>query len=369
MEEGELVFRVPSVMQFIDEHGIVAKPDRVPTFARECDEVRALYRLMVLTRLFDKKAVALQRTGKLGTFASSYGEEAVGTGIGFAMAPDDVLTAHYRVQAAYFHRGVRMEEMFLYWGGSEEGNCFKDDEHDLPFSVPIGTHMSHGAGIAFAMKYREERRAVVAVCGDGATSKPDFGDALNFAAVHKLPVVFVVVNNEWAISVPRKAQTVAETLGQKGLAYGIPSICRVDGNDVIAVRHIVETALADARNGAGPVLIEALTYRLGDHTTADDARRYRSEEEVAQALKREPIARLRTAMERHYWWNQAREQQLVQEISLLVEESVALYFEKAAHAAEAPEEMITHLYKNIPQALVCQRDELAARKGEYSHGQ
>ena len=200
-----------------------------------------------------------------------------------------------------------MEEILLYWGGDERGNLSSGPAHDFPFCVPVGSQAPHAAGVAYAFKLRKEPRVAVCLLGDGATSKGDVYEAMNFAGVHKLPVVFVINNNQWAISVPLKMQTACATLAQKAIAAGFPGE-QVDGNDVIAVRQAVEEAIAGARAGRGPRLIEAITYRLGDHTTADDASRYRPAEEVQARWKEEPIARLRTYLVGQKAWGKAEEE-------------------------------------------------------------
>ncbi|MGN8548734.1 thiamine pyrophosphate-dependent enzyme [Bradyrhizobium sp. 13971] len=244
-------------------------------------------------RLFDRKAVALQRTGRLGTYAISLGQEAVSVGIASAMREDDVLLPSYRDNGALLWRGVKLEEILLFWGGDERGNDFSGPRHDFPFCVPVGSQAPHAAGVAYALKLRKEPRVAVCMFGDGATSKGDVYEAMNFAGVHKLPLVFVATNNQWAISVPLRLQTGSETLAQKAIGAGFSGE-QVDGSDVVAMRAAAEEAIAAARDGKGPHFIEAVTYRLGDHTTSDDALRYRSAEEVQAHWKEEPIARLRS---------------------------------------------------------------------------
>jgi len=266
--------RLPTIpcTRFLDPDGRAVAP--LPPFARQADALIQLYRDMVLTRAFDAKAVALQRTGRLGTYASSLGQEAVGAGVGRAMRAEDVFLPSFREPAAMFARGVRMTEVLLYWGGDERGSDFRGPREDFPICVPVGTHAPHAAGVALALRLRGEKRAALCAMGDGATSKGDVYEAMNLAGVWRLPLVFVVNNNEWAISVPRARQTAAATLAQKAVAAGFAGE-QVDGNDAIAVRYVVETALARARDKREPALIEALSYRLSDHTTVDDARRYR----------------------------------------------------------------------------------------------
>ena len=318
-----------------------------------------IYRLMVLTRTFDAKAIALQRTGQLGTYASSLGQEAIGTGVGTAMRGEDVLTPTYREQAAQFARGVAMSELLIYWGGDERGSDFQGPREDFPICVPIGTQCCHAVGAAYAFKYRKQPRAVVCMLGDGATSRGDFYESMNVAGVWKLPVVFVVNNNQYAISVPRANQSAAETLAQKSLAAGFEGL-QVDGNDVFAVRWAAEHALAKARAGEGPTLIEALTYRMHDHTTADSAARYRSDEEVEAMRKRDPLTRTRAYLESNGLWSDDDEQRLQEECAQEVDKAVETY---QALPPAGPEAMFDWLYATLPSQLVAQRDEaIAAEK-------
>ncbi|MDN5848153.1 MAG: thiamine pyrophosphate-dependent enzyme, partial [Nitrococcus sp.] len=258
---------------YLDHELQVTAP--LPEFARDPANLIAAYRAMTNARAFDRKAINLQRTGQLGTFASCLGEEAIAVAVGLAMRPEDVLLPMYRHHGAYLSRGVRIEELLAYWGGDERGMDFESVREDFPIAVPIATHAPHAVGVAYAFKYRREPRVAVCLLGDGATSKGDFYEAMNAAGTWDLPVVFVVCNNLWAISVPRKLQSRAQTLAQKAIAAGFDGE-QVDGNDYIALRDRMDRALQRARSGEGPSLIEALTYRMGDHTTADDARRYRS---------------------------------------------------------------------------------------------
>jgi pyruvate dehydrogenase E1 component alpha subunit len=221
--------------------------------------------------------------------------------------------------------------------------------------VPIATHAPHAVGVALAFKHRGERRAVVCALGDGATSKGDFYEALNGAGVWQLPLVFVINNNEWAISVPRYRQSNSETLAQKAIAAGVPGE-QVDGNDAIAVRHALGNALEKARDGGGPHVIEALTYRLGDHTTADDARRYRSAEEVQRWQAQDPIERLRRLLTDRAAWSDADDEALRAECATEVERAVTEYL---ATPARDPATIFDHLFATLPAPLAAQRDEVA----------
>ncbi len=327
---------------------------QLPAFASDTRLLVALYRAMVLVRAFDLKAVALQRTGRLGTYAASLGQEAVSVGVASAMREEDVLLPSYRDNAALIWRGVKLEEILLFWGGDERGNHFSGPVQDFPFCIPVGSQAPQAAGVAYAFKLRKEPRVAVCLFGDGATSKGDVWEAMNFAGVHKLPVVFVVTNNQWAISVPLRLQTASETLAQKAIAAGFIGE-QVDGNDIVAMHAAAEAAIGAARNGQGPRFIEAVTYRLGDHTTADDAARYRQPEEVQARWKEEPIARLRSFLASRNAWSKTEEEQLAAECQQRIDAAVERYL---AVKPRAPETMFDHLYAKLPKAYASQRREL-----------
>src|SRR6478736_1712550 len=338
---------------YLAPDGTVLRP--LPSFAADADVLISLYRGMVLTRAFDLKAVSLQRTGRLGTYAVSLGQEGVSVGVASAMRAEDVLLPSYRDNGTLLWRGTKMEEILLFWGGDERGNLSSGPAHDFPFCIPVGSQAPHAAGVAYAFKLRKEPRVAVCLFGDGATSKGDVFEAMNFAGVWKLPVVFVVNNNQWAISVPLSRQTAAQTLAQKAIAAGFSGE-QVDGNDAIAVRASVDAAISAARASKGPHLIEAVTYRLGDHTTADDASRYRSADEVQAHWKEEPIARLRAYLVGQKMWGKADEERLATECHERVEAAVERYL---ATAPRRPETMFDHLYADLPEVYTAQRRELA----------
>ena len=338
---------------YLAPDGSVLRP--LPAFASDIATLLALYRGMVLTRAFDLKAVSLQRTGRLGTYAVSLGQEAVSVGTASAMREEDVLLPSYRDNGTLLWRGTKMEEILLFWGGDERGNLSSGPAHDFPYCIPVGSQAPHAAGVAYAFKFRKEPRVAVCLFGDGATSKGDVWEAMNFAGVHKLPVVFVANNNQWAISVPLKLQTASETLAQKAIASGFAGE-QVDGNDVIAMRAAAEEAIAQARAGGGPRLIEAMTYRLSDHTTADDAARYRPPEEVQARWKEEPIARLRTYLVSQKLWGKAQEEELAAECQKQIEAAIERYL---ASSPRAPETMFDHLYAELPRSYAGQRAELS----------
>jgi pyruvate dehydrogenase E1 component alpha subunit len=337
-------------LQYLDAEGALAHSD-LPEFAQDMAQLVDLYKRMTFLRVFDSKAIALQRTGKLGTYASCLGMEAAHVAIGSAMAEDDVFAPMYREYGAQFYRGVKPREVLLYWGGDERGNDFSGPAHDFAWSVPIATQALHAAGAALAFKIRKEPRVAVTVVGDGGTSKGDFYGAINVAGAMTLPLVVVIVNNQYAISIPRTAQTSAKTLAQKGIAAGIESL-QVDGNDVIAMRAALDHAIKRARHGHGATLIEAVTYRLSDHTTADDARRYRADAEVKDAWTREPLKRLKAYLIAQKAWSEKDEEAWKADCAGNVDVEVNAYLETRSQPLEA---IFDYTYADLPADLVAQK--------------
>ena len=344
-------FKVES-LQYLDKDAKLTQ--ELPAFAT-VDELVRLYRLMCLTRALDTKAINLQRTGRMGTYPAATGQEAVGIGMGSALHASDIVCPYYRDQACFLARGIKAEEILAYWGGDERGSDFSAEQckHDLPICVPIAGQCLHAAGIAYALKYRQQKSAVMTICGEGGTSKGDFYEAMNLAGDWQLPCVFVVNNNQWAISVARSLQTGCETIAQKAIAAGFEGI-QVDGNDVIAVRQACDYALDKARQGNGPTLIEAVTYRLCDHTTADDASRYVPKEELEKAWQEEPIVRLRTYLHDNGHWDKDKETALQKTCSEEVEAAVKAYEAMPAQSVEA---VFDYLYADLPLAYLDQLEE------------
>lgn len=336
---------------------------QMPEFAQDPAHLVKLYSLMVLIRVFDTKAIALQRTGKLGTYPSTRGQEAVFVGMGDALAKDDIFVPYYRDIGTLLQRGVKLSEILLYWGGDERGNCFSGDKVDFPYSVPVGSQPLHAAGIAVAFKVRKQKRAVLVTCGDGATSQGDFYEAINVAGVWKLPVVFVICNNQWAISVPRSAQTAATTLAQKAIAAGFTGE-QVDGGDVIAVRERVAAALQNARENNEPTLLEIVCYRQSDHTTADDASRYEAKGVRETEWEKEPVARMRRYLENQNLWVEAQEIALQEDCIKQVDAAVTEYLNTPP---QAPESIFDYLYAELPAIYADQREEVT-HKEVIPHG-
>lgn len=351
-DDGQALAPKIPYTRLIDPQGKAQGP--LPGFADDPEALKGLYRAMVRARTFDQKAIALQRTGRLGTYPSALGQEAIGVAVAAAMRSEDVLLPSFREHAAQLQRGVSMTELLLFWGGDERGSDFAGPREDFPVCIPVGTHAPHATGVALAFKLRTEARVAVCVLGDGATSRGDVYEAMNLAGVWRLPLVFVVSNNEWAISVPRSRQSAAETLAQKAIAAGFAGE-QVDGNDVVALRARMEAALEQARQGGGPHLIEALSYRLSDHTTVDDSSRYRSDAEVSARWKEEPIARLRTYLSESGQWSKAEEEALIAACDQDVESAVEAYL---ATPPQPPESLFNHLYAALPDDVAEQRRQL-----------
>lgn len=338
----------------LDPKGEIVGP--LPDFAEDPANLIGLYRALVRTRAFDAKAIALQRTGRLGTYASSIGQEAVSVGVASAMWPEDVLLPSFREHGGQLLRGVTPLELFLYWGGDERGSAFAAPRQDFPISVPVGSHAPHAVGVALAFKLRHEQRVAVSIFGDGATSKGDVAEALNIAGGWRLPVVFVISNNQWAISVPRSLQSAAATLAQKAIAAGFVGE-QVDGNDVIAVRAVTCAAIERARAGKGPTLVEAVTYRLGDHTTADDASRYRNDTDVTPHWQEEPLLRLRRYLTDAGYWSRTDEDHLLRETAAEIDTATAAYLETPP---QEPSAMFNYTFAELPAELTRQREVLLA---------
>lgn len=339
-------------LQYLGPDGTLVRDD-LPEFALDRRNLVELFKQMLLVRSFDTKAVALQRTGKLGTYASCLGHEATHIGIGSSMQYDDVFAPSYREYGAQFMRGVKPRDVLMYWGGDERGNDFSGPPHDYSWCVPIGTQCLHAAGAALAFKLRGEPRVAVACVGDGGSSKTDTYAAINSAGAFTLPFVQCIINNGWAISVPRKAQTGAKTLAQKGIAGGLECV-QVDGNDIIAVRAAMDFALKRARNGHGGSVLEFVTYRLSDHTTADDARRYRDDAEVKAGWEREPHLRLRKFLTDEGVWDEQQETDWKEECNRLSDIEVNAYLETKSQPVEA---MFDYMYAELPHDLAAQRAE------------
>ena len=320
-------------VRILDDQGAVVG-DREITMSAE-ERVR-LYRAMVLARAVDDRMLKLQRQGRIGTFPLCSGEEAAACSPTLAMRDKDWWVGSFRELGARLMRGEPISQQLTYFGGFEEGNAFEGGERTLPQTIIIASQTLHAVGIAYAMRLKGEKdTAVVCFFGDGATSEGDFHEALNFAAVWQVPVVFVCLNNQWAISLPRSKQTRSRTIAQKAVAYEMPGV-QVDGNDPLAMYEVTKEALARARAGEGPTLIEAVTYRQKMHTTADDPTRYRTDEEVESWLKRDPIPRMRKYLTDLGEWNDDLQAELDAEVAATIDAEVKKYEGRGAPKPDAP---------------------------------
>lgn len=290
-------------LQIINEKG-EADESLLPPFSNE--DFKRIFETMILARTFNQRALSLQREGRIGTYASILGQEASQIGSSMAFAKEDWLFPSFRESGVFVERGYPMWMLYRYWAGDERGMKIPEDFNLFPMSVPVGTQSPHAAGAAWAMKLKGDKKAAGVYFGDGGSSKGDFHEALNFSGVFKTPCVFICQNNQWAISVPRANQTASKTIAQKAFGYGFEGI-QVDGNDIMAVYKAAKDAVDKAKRGEGPTLIECFTYRLDDHTTSDDASRYRSAEEVEEWRKKEPLLRLRAFMEKKGIWTKEYE--------------------------------------------------------------
>jgi pyruvate dehydrogenase E1 component alpha subunit len=319
------------------------------------DDLRRLYRTFLLARRFDERMLRLQRQGRIGTFGPIKGHEAAVLGSVYALRPADWMVPYYREWPAWMWRGWPLDNLILYYAGYAEGMRIPDGLHDLPLCIPIASQIPHAVGVAYAARYKGEDSVTLVYLGDGATSHGDCQEAMNFAGVFQAPVVFFVLNNQWAISVPRSRQTRARTLAQKAVAYGFPGV-QVDGNDLLACYVATAEAVERARQGRGPTLVEAITYRLSMHTTADDPTKYRSEDEVKVWEAKEPLPRFRRYLQQKGLVDERIEAALEAEVDAQIREAV-----ERAEARMKPDllEAFEHVYAARPPEIEAQRQALA----------
>ncbi|MDD5417327.1 MAG: pyruvate dehydrogenase (acetyl-transferring) E1 component subunit alpha [Candidatus Nanoarchaeia archaeon] len=329
------------IFQIIDERGECHADHNLSK-----NKLREMFWWMIYSRRASEKALKMQRQGKIGTFLPLDGQEASQVGSAMAINKEDWIFPTYREMGAQIVRSVPLVNILLYYAGDIRGNLIPKNVNNLPFYIPVGTQIPHATGTAWAMKIQKKRSVVLCYLGDGATSKGDFHEGLNFAGVMKSPVIFFCQNNGWAISVPREKQTASRTIAQKAFAYGMEGLI-VDGNDVIAVYLAVQHARKRAMEGV-PTLIEALTYRMKMHSTADDPKRYEDNKNLKIWEKKDPIKRMRLYLKKEKIWTRGWEKTLEKKADRLIEDAV----KKMGKVSQlTPEDMFNSIYSKMTPKL------------------
>lgn len=335
----------------MDKDGKLTKKEDLPDF--KDDELLYLYKTMLYTRIIDEKAVSYQRQGRMLTYPANTGQEATQVASAYAMGKDDFLVPAFRELGAWLVRGVPLKNIYLYWYGNEWGSHMPEGVKVLPVSIPIASQFAHAVGIGMASNIKGENNVSLAYVGDGGTSHGDFHEALNFASVFNAPVVFIIQNNQFAISFPRKKQTMSQTLAEKAIAYGMEGI-QVDGNDVFAIYNATKKAIDKARAGGGPTLIEAYTYRLGAHTTSDDPSKYRRDEEVELWKEKDPLLRF----EKYLTKKGLMDEEWLRESRQELEKNVVETFESIEDKSDTEvEDIFKYHYETMPLQLQEQMDD------------
>lgn len=339
------------ILEILDYKGEIVNKKLEPNLDSEL--LLKMYKTMLLGRVADTKALQYQRQGRMLTYAPIKGQEAAQVGVISALEKEDWMVPAFREMAGMLYKGAPLKQLFLYWYGNEEGNHFDEDLRILPISVPIASQINHAAGLAYARKILGKKEVVVAYVGDGGTSHGEFHEGVNFGAVLDVPMIVIIQNNQWAISTPREVQTKAKTLAQKAISYGINGI-QVDGNDPLAMYVATQEAKKNALSGKGPTIIEALTYRLGPHTTSDDPSIYRSKEEVSYWEERDPISRFKTYLINKELWTEKEDESLQKEYN----DYVNKIFKEVENTGLVPlDDVFIHNYATMHKDLKDQLDD------------
>ena len=310
-------------------------------------------RWMHLGRMLDERATVLQRQGRWGVFSPGIGQEATTVGSTMPLDPArDWLVPQYRETIAYARHGWTLENIAAAYMGKLDGGRVPDGANVLPLQVALAAHLQHATGLAWGLKLQKKDAVVMAHVGEGGSSEGDFHEALNLAGVVKAPVVFVIVNNNWAISTPRKLQSAVPSFAARAEGYGFPGV-EVDGNDVLAVYEVAVEAVERARAGEGPTLIECVTYRMSFHNTTDNPRLYQDMAEWEEAAKRDPIKRVEAYLASLGLWDEKRAAEMRQSVGSEIDAAV----EKATSLPPAkPEQLFEHIYERVPERVLRQRD-------------
>ena len=354
--------RIPTDIDYLsilDEKGKLDK-NLEPNIPEEL--LLKLHKAVLLGRRFDERLLSLQRQGRIGTFPPVKGQEAAHLGAVALLRPSDWMVPSFRETPAELWRGRTMESVILYNNGFSEGSAIEAERNDLPISIPVASQLLHAVGLAWAIKYRKKDDVAMTFFGDGGTSEGDFHEGLNFAGVFQLPVIFICQNNHWAISIPLSKQTRSKTIAQKALAYGIHGI-QVDGNDILEVYAAAEEAVHRARSGEGATLIECVTYRVAMHTTADDPKRYRTDKEVEQWIKKDPLVRFQKYLLSKELLTEEKFEEIEQEVEKEIQDAVDRSEEKMKSLGN-PMDMFEHAYHELPPHLMDQREKLARELAE-----
>ena len=329
-------------LQVLDENGSCDE-SLMPNLSNE--EIKKIYEMLILIRVFDQKAFNMQRQGRLGTYIQFKGQEACQVGSALALKDEDFIFPMYRNSALLIARKHPIAQVLQYWSGDERGSKSPPHVNNFPIAIPVGTQVPHAVGAALAAKILAKKQVSIVYFGEGATSKGDFHEAMNFAGIYNVPVVFICENNQYAISVPRKKQTHAETIAQKAIAYGFGSI-QIDGMDIFAVYKTIKEAVDNARNGKGPTLIECFAYRMCDHSTSDDASRYRPKEELEEWAKKEPIGRLEKYMRKKGLLDDSYKEKVLKQAQETIEKAVT-EFEKLP--PPEPKDIFRYVFAEMTQ--------------------
>ncbi len=339
------------LFSIIDDNGAVTNEKWMPELSDE--QVLKAYRDMLFARTADLQIVSYQRQGRIYTYPPNYGQEAISGAAGAVMRNDDWLVPAFREMGAYLAKGVTLKELFLYFMGYEDGSLFKGAKNILPMSVPIASQLLHATGIAYEIKYNKKNQVVYAFVGDGGTSQGDFHEAVNFAGAWNVPVIFIVQNNQYGISTPFSMQTASKNIAIKSLAYGVRGI-KADGNDYFAMYAAIQNATKHVRDGNGPVLIEAVTYRKGAHTTSDDPTKYRTKKEEEEWDKKDPLKRLKAYLIAKKLWSEKEEEKIIAQYK----KEVGRQFEEAENYPEYPlDDVFQFMYDEMPEDLKKQKIE------------
>lgn len=340
------------MFQVIDNHGKIIDKKLMPKVTDE--RVLKAYKDMLFARTADLQIVSYQRQGRIFTYPPNYGQEAISGATAVIIEEKDWLVPAFREMGAMLAKGVTLKELFLLFMGYEDGNAYKNANKVLPISVPIASQLLHASGIGYEIKYNKKKELVYAFVGDGGTSEGDFHEAVNFAGVWKVPVIFIIQNNQYGISTPTRMQTASESLAIKSIAYGVKGI-QVDGNDFFAMLRALEEAKKACENGEGPVLIEAVTYRKGAHTTSDDPTKYRTKEEEEEWDKKDPLKRLKQYLIDKKLWSDEEEEKIIEDFKKEVDRQ---FIEAENYSEYKAEDIFKYMYAEMPQELKDQEHRL-----------